>query len=410
MESIVQSLIDTISSSKLEIFSNHFIIPLFYHIFKESDNKFIFSRHHFRLVEAIVIKSKVIDKSILENVLKFLNLLTSNCDLSNGLSTCPEHSLNLIHCILCNTLFTDDQQASLLFNQLLALFKTNTQERSKVILELIESLLNKSNQVLEEELSQIEQLIESNLIIQKEKEKAILLLLAVNRALVIRGSDESIKFTQKLLNLLDTEEDLEIIEMISKQFVPAHESYKHLSLEANANVFPFYQQKYYFQTSNQLYKSYKNQDYPMWRRKGFALCLLNHLKNLPKVVIKSEAKKLQSLILINLKDEESIENQHIALDCVNYLFEINSSSIRNDLTSIADSILQISKTKSSFQIRKKALESLAIIAFSFDEVVTLPIREKVIKQLKLSLDDPKRLVRNSACAAIHKWILIGQPS
>merc|ERR1719450_973054 len=62
-------------------------------------------------------------------------------------------------------------------------------------------------------------------------------------------------------------------------------------------------------------------------------------------------------------------------------------------------------TNNSMNIRILALKSLAILS-SCESHVVLPMRNDVIKKVRLALDDQKRLVRKEAIHCSNTWYLM----
>ena len=136
--------------------------------------------------------------------------------------------------------------------------------------------------------------------------------------------------------------------------------------------------------------------------------ILCQLKFLPKNVIKSDLKKIHSLIISSLS--VSSDGHSVALDCLKHLLEDSSVSslISSNLNSILKS-LTILSSAGKLQDRMNALNCLSMIARMIPESSLLPHRKTVSKSLTECLKDKKRIVRYAAADAALKWILIGQP-
>ncbi|RWS26259.1 hypothetical protein B4U80_12993 [Leptotrombidium deliense] len=240
------------------------------------------------------------------------------------------------------------------------------------------------------------------------KQKAVDLLIWVNKGLVTSSKSEARGITEKLISILHDEDDKSLVMKVSSGFTFVHESCEELSCESNARISPFYHQKFYFETLQPLMQGFTNELNTKWRKQAFALAILGQLKFLSNNLLKAEFKKIRSLINFSLQDIDNIKNQEIALDCILHLMDTNSSLLKNIETTVFQ-LLRLSKASNLLRIRQKALNCLALIPTLYGDRSLLPLRNQVVGELRLALDDKKRVVRYAATDARLKWILIGQP-
>ncbi|RWS04256.1 hypothetical protein B4U79_16430 [Dinothrombium tinctorium] len=294
-----------------------------------------------------------------------------------------------------------------LLQKMLNFVENDSEEVSKLSLDVIASLVNKTN---DEQVSSVfDNLMKSiiNLIHSQEfKRRGIDLLIALYRAMVTSGKRESEQLASMLLSFLNKEDDKILVINAANAFVLVHNE-NHIN-ESNARVSVFYHQKVYFQTLPALMQGFTNEDYPKWRKQAFAIAILGQLKYLSNNLLKTEFKKIRSLINFSLEDSTNVENQVIALDCILHLMDSDSSLLSN-VESTVFQLLYLTKNSTLLKIRHKAAECLALVANLYSERTLLPLRNQVVNDLKFCLDDKKRLVRYAAAEARLKWILIGQP-
>lgn len=412
-KTITDCICQTINSSSLDIFSQAILSPLL-----KADSKspkIEIDDNLKQIVSKILILTSCSYKiCIFENFLNSLRTMqpsqSSLASSSPTLSPPPLIKLiKVVECILCN--LSIDFQFSwtdLIQSILMHIHSTNYDELLESTTIIIEVILNKSpdqgllniTNFLNTKLSQLSTnpvtLIPS-----------IQIMIACNRGLVIRGGQYSNFFTNQLLNLMQTHDNESIVSMIAKNFVPCHTNHNYYQQSNGFNISPFYQQKYFHETSPILLKGYN--DLTEWRKRCFALCLLNHLKNLPKTVIRDEISKFQSLTLFNLEETNAPDNQITALDCLIQLIETHSVTLIRNISGIINRLLSLTKTSPHLEIRRKSLDCLTTIAKTVNEINLLPYRPTVLYDLKSVLDDRKRIVRYACTVAKHHWTLIGQP-
>ncbi|XP_054167417.1 uncharacterized protein LOC128964805 [Oppia nitens] len=124
---------------------------------------------------------------------------------------------------------------------------------------------------------------------------------------------------------------------------------------------------------------------------------------------------LLPIILEAISEEKSNSNSselsHLAaLDVIlQILVEGNQDILGPSLKSTVNNCINLSINSSYLKVRRSALNCLALIANNFNDSDLNSLRDEVIRRLKITLNDKKRLVRKSAVRARCQWIFVGQP-
>uniref|UniRef100_T1K078 MMS19 nucleotide excision repair protein n=1 Tax=Tetranychus urticae TaxID=32264 RepID=T1K078_TETUR len=184
---------------------------------------------------------------------------------------------------------------------------------------------------------------------------------------------------------MQNQNDELIVSTIAKNFVPFHKDFNYYNHKNGFNISPFYTQKYFYETCQPLLKGYNKST--EWKKRSYALCLLNHMKNLPKTVIRDEINKFQSLTIFNLEESNAPANQMTALDCLNHMVEAHSVTLIRNISGIINRLLELSKASPYLEIRSKSLDCLTTIAKTIHEITLLPYRPLALNSLKNVEDD-----------------------
>lgn len=184
--------------------------------------------------------------------------------------------------------------------------------------------------------------------------------------------------------------------------------------------FMLYKQKFYIQTSKEIKIRYEKQSDNI--KKDLLLCSLAlQVPLLPRSVYKKDIDWLVRELLRNLSlfDVNVVPDEHVTSDsrgedllymiygCAETL--IHDVEMSSFLTSFVDICLKHARGAKTLLVRVKALSCLGNIAKSVKDTDLLPVRAKVVDELRLCLSDKKRLVRQAAAEARLKWTVVGQP-
>lgn len=306
--------------------------------------------------------------------------------------------------ILCSMPIDFDYSWTRLQTALMTLLTLVGDQESCFILSMIEVLLNKTSEENSREFSQ--QLVNYHLS-HPDQQIGVKLIISTNSALVIRGVSYSFDITRHLINILETNSTLETAKLVATFFVPFLKEYPHLSEENGGKISYSFAEKYFCDTNSILLDGYENSS--GWRRELFALCLLNHLKNLPTNTVKDEITKFESIIILYLQSNEACDSLLTALECLSILIELKSPRLVNSLASVISKLIEFAQKNPRLKIRCKALNCLALLTQFIEDIQLMPHRHVILKDLTSVLDDRKRLVRSAAASALFQWMLLVQP-
>ncbi|XP_015781175.1 MMS19 nucleotide excision repair protein homolog [Tetranychus urticae] len=406
-KSFAECTCQIINSSNLEIFSKSILSPIL-----KLDHELIDENLNEIVSKILQLTSSSCKICIFENFLNSLRTMQPSQDSSPSSfasSTPPTNLSKVIECIICNSSIDFSfSWIDLIQSILRHILSPDANQLIDSLAVIIEVILNKSTDQGLVNLTdfldtQLNQFLQDTATLTP----SIRIIISCNRGLVIRGGEFSNFFTNQLLNLMQNQNDELIVSTIAKNFVPFHQDFNYYNHKNGFNISPFYTQKYFYETCQPLLKGYNEST--EWRKRSYALCLLNHLKNLPKTVIRDEINKFQSLTIFNLEESNAPANQMTALDCLNHMVEAHSVTLIRNISGIINRLLELSKASPYLEIRRKSLDCLTTIAKTINEITLLPYRPLVLHSLKSVLDDRKRIVRYACTVAKHHWTLIGQP-
>jgi DNA repair/transcription protein MET18/MMS19 len=139
-------------------------------------------------------------------------------------------------------------------------------------------------------------------------------------------------------------------------------------------------------------------------RSNYLIALSNIIANVPKEILIPELPSLLPLLLESL----NLPSPVLRANAINTLYVMVMESpevVSSHMDTMIPALLQQIQANPSNppKVRISSLRCLAIlpthIAFEFIE----PYRKKVIRQLGMVLDDPKRAVRKEAVDCRHIW-------
>lgn len=135
------------------------------------------------------------------------------------------------------------------------------------------------------------------------------------------------------------------------------------------------------------------------------------LKATPQAVIKLNIEQLGPLLFKSLEEHNEAQSLCIALGICEKFVAQQDTYFQGHLAHLIPSCLELSKYKAqhTMQVRIAALQLLYDVT-KYPTFVLLPHKVDVTLALAAALDDPKRLVRNTAVKARNAWYLVGAPS
>ncbi|CAG2102638.1 unnamed protein product [Medioppia subpectinata] len=272
------------------------------------------------------------------------------------------------------------------------------------------------NEKLKQFLKQTEERLDDSELSEENQLLIINALIWSTKGLVIGGHIVRKDFIALLMKLIEHNNSL-IRNEISKAFaVIQSKDESCLTSENNANVRILYNQSFYFETFDTLlsgYLKYKTEDSD--RKQIFLSALLTQLNLIPKAVFCNELKRLLPMLLDAISDHSITsdccrDNQRAALDAIyQILIDKNERILDPSLKSTVNNCVNLSINSPYLEVRRSALNCLAEIAHNFEDSILNHLRDEVVRNLRKTLNDRKRIVRKSAVRARCKWILIGQP-
>jgi hypothetical protein len=247
---------------------------------------------------------------------------------------------------------------------------------------------------------------------QNEKTlKNLQILKFIATGICLRGHKYLAKYIEEICEYF---EDVETRHETSQVIISIHQEIKDEGTTKSTAAKTFLHQKLFFISIPLLTKrldSFHTKG-AVNEKSSLKHAIIGQLIFLPKSVLKNDLKKIHPLI-ISCLSSNPIDTQTTitTLECILYLLEDKSSNqmICNNLSSILTSLIEQSQEDKTLKVRSSALTCLSKIAVSLPEKNLLSHRPHVVKKLKSSLDDKKRVVRKSASEACHNWILLGQP-
>ncbi|KAK5650756.1 hypothetical protein RI129_001785 [Pyrocoelia pectoralis] len=261
--------------------------------------------------------------------------------------------------------------------------------------QLLANILNKNldEEQLENDLKWLEECLNKHL--ENDKlGKAIHISSWITKALLMRGHVKGAVWTEKLIRLLDDhEEAAKGFEIIMKN-CPA------LSEESFCNVKFLYRQKFFMEITTLLTQNYKESN------KNYLLAIGYILKEAPRQVFIMQFKKIVKIVLLCLEKCQNGEILLVVLERLYDLIQSKEAVTEEYLQELLASFIALSTFRSSMNVRIKALECIQHFAVGYPMYKLLPLKQDVIRNLALCLDDKKRLVRKGAVEARLSWIML----
>ncbi|EDW15873.1 MMS19 nucleotide excision repair protein [Drosophila mojavensis] len=280
----------------------------------------------------------------------------------------------------------------------LSLSSDNEQLRT-IAHHLLCSLVNKMDNT-KENRSQLKRIIHQlKEAIKSGDQRAVHLLAWLAKGLVVAGFEEAAEIITDLTDLL---EHPTLCTAAALAFDVIAAEFPELDLPV---VKFLYKQKFFHTIMNKLGSKLSN--YCEHHMKAFIYVL----KTTPHSVIRLNIKQLGPLLFKTLDAQSDGQFLCIALNICNNFVKQQDAYFQAHLGHIIPSCLELSKQKTqpNMQVRIAALQLLYDIT-KYPTYVLLPHKVDVTLALAAALDDPKRLVRNSAVKARNAWYLVGAPS
>lgn len=372
---------------------------------------------------------KLLEFSIFGKVDKMLRVLppTCFCTFVNGPhffdnlnETQAFIVFSLIHALLCNLNYKCDQKQIIQLLDKLLYHSFNNNYKNSTVCHLtaqtIGAIVNKfddKNETLNDEINHLLSVIEERIYDSNEdiQSYGLNVCIWITKGLVISGHKMRKPFIALMIKLLESE-SCSIKSKVSNAFSIIHSSDQSLlTSDNNAIVKILYHQSFYYETFELLlngYLRYKSEDND--KKQYYLTSLLSQLNFIPKAVFRNELNKLLPMLLDAINSNNSTDNQMAALDSISQiLIDKNTDILNPSLKSTVTNCVNLAINSPYLKVRRNALNCLANIANSFDDSVLNHLRDEVVRKLRQTLSDKKRIVRQSAVRARCKWILVGQP-
>ncbi|XP_037729640.1 MMS19 nucleotide excision repair protein homolog [Drosophila subpulchrella] len=235
--------------------------------------------------------------------------------------------------------------------------------------------------------------------IKKGDVRAVEILAWVAKGLVVAGFDEAADIVGDLSDLLK-HPTLSTAAALAFDIIAAE--YPELDLPV---VRFLYKQKLFHTVMGKMGSKLSN--YCVHHLKAFVYVL----KATPQAVIKLNIEQLGPLLFKSLEEHNEAQSLCIALGICEKFVAQQDAYFQAHLAHLIPSCLELSKYKAqhTMQVRIAALQLLYDIT-KYPTFVLLPHKVDVTLALAAALDDPKRLVRNTAVKARNAWYLVGAPS
>ncbi|XP_060524576.1 MMS19 nucleotide excision repair protein homolog [Cylas formicarius] len=257
-------------------------------------------------------------------------------------------------------------------------------------LKVLASLINKMNDesILLENLNILKRLFTSK---QSPELEA---MLWTTKALVMRNHHQAWIWTDQLLALLDSYEE------ICNGFPIIMNDCPELSVDNLSNVMPLYRQKFFIYCTNKLADAYNPTKHQYLTVIGYLI------EFAPKIAIIAQFQKIYKLIILSLEQCQNPRILEIILDQIYEFTETKESVIADHLEDILLRVLNLTTYNLNMRVRIAAIKCLKTFVISYEVYKLLPLKEKVIKHLGICLDDRKRLVRKEASDTRSLWFLL----
>ncbi|KAL7727200.1 hypothetical protein ACLKA6_004464 [Drosophila palustris] len=229
-------------------------------------------------------------------------------------------------------------------------------------------------------------------------ERAVDLLAWIAKGLVVAGFEEAADIVGDLSELL---EHPTLCTAAALAFDIIAAEYPELDLPV---VKFLYKQKFFHTIMNKL--GSKLGSYSEHHMKAFIYVL----KATPHSVIKLNIKQLAPLLFKTLDAHKDSHSLCIVLQICESFVQQQDAYFQTHLGHLIPSCIELAKRKTdlNMQVRIGALQLLYDIT-KYPTYVLLPHKQDVTLALASTLDDPKRLVRNTAVKTSNAWFLVGAP-
>uniref|UniRef100_A0A669Q0G4 MMS19 nucleotide excision repair protein n=1 Tax=Phasianus colchicus TaxID=9054 RepID=A0A669Q0G4_PHACC len=265
-------------------------------------------------------------------------------------------------------------------------------------------LVNKhpAGQQLDEILQLAVNRMEPGLTEGPHRTQALILLLWVTKALVLRYHPLSSHLTDKLLGLLS---DVELGPIAADGFsLLMAESPDVLHKGCHADVRIMFRQRFFTDNVPKLVEGFHGAGADV--KANYLKSLSHVLNHLPKPVLVTELPTLLSLLLEALSCSDRVV-QLSTLSCLQPLLLEAPQIMSLHIDTLVTKFLSLASSP-AMAVRIAALRCAHALT-SLPTIVLLPYKARVIRALAKPLDDKKRLVRKEAVAARGEWFLVGSP-
>uniref|UniRef100_A0A8C3PYS7 MMS19 nucleotide excision repair protein n=1 Tax=Chrysolophus pictus TaxID=9089 RepID=A0A8C3PYS7_CHRPC len=265
-------------------------------------------------------------------------------------------------------------------------------------------LVNKhpAGQQLDEILQLAVNRMEPGLTEGPHRTQALILLLWVTKALVLRYHPLSSHLTDKLLGLLS---DVELGPTAADGFsLLMAESPDVLHKGCHADVRIMFRQRFFTDNVPKLVQGFHGAGADV--KANYLKSLSHVLNHLPKPVLVTELPTLLSLLLEALSCSDRVV-QLSTLSCLQPLLLEAPQIMSLHIDTLVTKFLSLTSSP-AMAVRIAALRCAHALT-SLPTIVLLPYKARVIRALAKPLDDKKRLVRKEAVAARGEWFLVGSP-
>uniref|UniRef100_A0A669Q0F9 MMS19 nucleotide excision repair protein n=1 Tax=Phasianus colchicus TaxID=9054 RepID=A0A669Q0F9_PHACC len=266
-------------------------------------------------------------------------------------------------------------------------------------------LVNKhpAGQQLDEILQLAVNRMEPGLTEGPHRTQALILLLWVTKALVLRYHPLSSHLTDKLLGLLS---DVELGPIAADGFsLLMAESPDVLHKGCHADVRIMFRQRFFTDNVPKLVEGFHGAGADV--KANYLKSLSHVLNHLPKPVLVTELPTLLSLLLEALSCSDRVV-QLSTLSCLQPLLLEAPQIMSLHIDTLVTKFLSLASSPAMVCALLSAPHTL-LLCPTVVVLQLLPYKARVIRALAKPLDDKKRLVRKEAVAARGEWFLVGSP-
>ncbi|KAF7991361.1 hypothetical protein HCN44_002923 [Aphidius gifuensis] len=231
------------------------------------------------------------------------------------------------------------------------------------------------------------------------KKLAVVLLAWITKGLIIKGSSRAQDFLDMYFNTLKMEDIGEYAGEKINILIDKNETT--LSIDNHCNVKIFYKQRI-FQNFLQQYQKFEEKN----SRQNYLIALVHLIEEIPMELLLMHLSKIVPLLIKVL----SLDNDNVILLVLKIfkpMIDTKHEIFAQQIDAFIPACLNLVKNK-KMHIRIAALNCINSYCNYPNDIIKI-YKENVLDNLSLSLDDPKRLVRQIATKTITRWYLINAP-